>query len=82
MSPAQTTNSLTDENQIRDLVARYADAVTRRDEKAWAETWTEDGEWQVMGRTASGRRRGASAWNITMIDIMKPVAMMNENPLP
>ena len=33
-------------------------------------------------RNAAARSFGASAWKTTMIDIMKPVAMMNENPLP
>ena len=31
-----------DELAIRELVARYADAVARRDDDAWAATWTED----------------------------------------
>ena len=39
MSQAGTAE---DVNEIRNLVARYADAVSRRDEKAWAETWTEE----------------------------------------
>ncbi|MEE2703163.1 MAG: nuclear transport factor 2 family protein [Myxococcota bacterium] len=77
MSPAQTTNSLTDENQIRDLVARYADAVTRRDEKAWAETWTEDGEWQVMGRTASGREAVVELWKSLMGGLSFVVQLAN-----
>jgi uncharacterized protein (TIGR02246 family) len=44
-----------DELAIRELVARYADAVARRDEDAWAATWTEDAEWHLLGRSASGR---------------------------
>ena len=30
--------------------------------------------------TATGRRRGTSRWKDTMIDIMKPVAMIQEKP--
>lgn len=44
-----------DELAIRNLVARYADAVNRRDEAAWADTWAEAGEWSLLGRAAQGR---------------------------
>jgi uncharacterized protein (TIGR02246 family) len=36
-----------DDLAIRDLVYRYADAVCRRDQEAWAATWAEDGIWQL-----------------------------------
>ena len=60
------TNPLEDELAIRDLVARYADAVTRRDEKDWAATWARDGFWRVMGREASGRDDVVALWNELM----------------
>lgn len=44
------------ELEIRDLVARYAAAVTTRDAATWAATWADDGEWEVLGRSARGRQ--------------------------
>ena len=58
-----------DRFKIHDLVARYADAVSRRDEKAWADTWTDDGEWQLLGRTARGREEVVALWNSLMSGI-------------
>lgn len=46
---------LSDELEIRDLVARYSDAVNRGDPTAWAETWADDGLWRLLGREARGR---------------------------
>ena len=45
------------ELEIRGLVARYADAVSRRDEDAFGATFATDGEWQLLGnkQTAIGR---------------------------
>jgi ketosteroid isomerase-like protein len=40
---------------IRDLVARYCHAIAERDDKAWADTWAEDGEWVVLGSAVRGR---------------------------
>lgn len=35
---------------IRELIERYADAVMRRDDEAWASTWAdEDAEWHLQG---------------------------------
>lgn len=44
-----------DELEIRNLVARYADAVSRRDTERWSATWAAGGEWSVMGMSAQGR---------------------------
>jgi len=46
---------IADELEIRNLVARYADAVTRGEQDRWAATWARDGQWQVIGQTARGR---------------------------
>jgi len=40
---------------IRDLVATYCHAIAERDDRAWADTWAEDGEWTVLGKTVRGR---------------------------
>lgn len=47
---------MVEELEIRDLVARYADAVTRCDLAAWSATWAEDGEWKLLGATHRGRQ--------------------------
>ncbi|MCP3986513.1 MAG: nuclear transport factor 2 family protein [bacterium] len=47
--------SVTDELAIRNLVARYADAVTRDDGDCWTATWTENGSWHILGQMAQGR---------------------------
>ncbi len=48
-------DAIGDELEIRNLVARYADAVTRSDHDEWAGTWAPDGEWHVLGQVARGR---------------------------
>ncbi|MDJ0851986.1 MAG: nuclear transport factor 2 family protein [Myxococcota bacterium] len=50
-----TEGPIRDELAIRNLVARYADSITRSDHGDWASTWAPDGEWHVLGQTASGR---------------------------
>ena len=59
-------NALADELAIRELVTRYADAVTDYDEKAWAETWAEDGRWELLGQSANGRDAVVALWKQLM----------------
>lgn len=40
---------------VRDLHARYTDAVFRKDFVAFAECFTHDGEWRIAGRVFRGR---------------------------
>jgi ketosteroid isomerase-like protein len=54
--------AVADELAIRNLVARYADAVTRRDEAAWTATWAKDGEWWMMGSPTRGREDVVALW--------------------
>jgi uncharacterized protein (TIGR02246 family) len=52
---------------IHDLVARYADAVCRRDESDWAATWAEDGLWQLPGAPETrGRDNIVALWKSAM----------------
>jgi len=54
---------MTDVEQIQDLVARYADAVCRRDQEAWAATWAEDALWQLPGAPETrGRDNIVALW--------------------
>lgn len=50
------------ELEIRGLVARYADAVSRRDEKAFGPTFATDGEWHLLGNVARGREKAVALW--------------------
>ena len=52
-----------DEQEIRNLVARYADAVCRRDQEDWSATWAEDGLWQLPGAPVTkGRDNIVQLW--------------------
>lgn len=52
-----------DELAIRGLLARYGDAVTRRDETAWAATWAQDCTWDLGGgRVTHGRDETVALW--------------------
>jgi uncharacterized protein (TIGR02246 family) len=59
--------SVADELAIRDLVARYADAVAQRDSQAWADTWADDASW-ILGPTsrADGRKEIVRTWTRLM----------------
>ncbi|GAB2485700.1 nuclear transport factor 2 family protein [Jatrophihabitans fulvus] len=57
----------TDELEIRALLARYADAVCRRDEVAWAATWAADGVWDLGGgRVTHGRHAAVELWRTSI----------------
>ena len=56
------SDRVADELAIRALVARYAEAVSSRNREQWAATWTEDGEWSVMGQTSKGRDETVALW--------------------
>src|SRR5579859_7611840 len=51
------TNLVVAETGIRQLHARYTDAVWRHDYDAFARCFTEHGEWRISGRVFSGRAR-------------------------
>lgn len=58
-----------DELAIRNLVARYADAVNRRDQAEWAGTWCEDGVWELLGQHLAGREPVMKFWNAAMASL-------------
>jgi hypothetical protein len=51
-----------DEREIRELVVRYADAVSRLDPVAWTSTWASDGQWDLGTRTVVGREAIVELW--------------------
>jgi len=57
---------MNDEQAIRDLVARYADAVNRRDEQSWRDTWAPDGEWDLRGQATRGQDAIVRLWSTLM----------------
>ncbi len=65
MDEAEFQN-VSDELAIRDLVARYSDAVNRGDAEAWAETWAEDGRWVLGGQAHEGREKIVATWRTLM----------------
>ena len=55
--------SAEDELAVRNLVARYCDAVCRRDAAAWAATWAADATWDLgSGRVTRGRDEAVRLW--------------------
>jgi len=51
------------EGGVRDLVSRYCDALARGDREAWAATWADDGEWELLGERTRGRDRIVARWD-------------------
>lgn len=66
---------VSDELAIRQLVARYADAVTRNDGKLWIETWTQDGRWTLGGNTSTGHSELLATWTNLMALFEKVVQL-------
>ena len=51
---------------LRNLMARYIDAVNRGDGDAWITTWAEDASWQLLGNTVTGRDNILALWKQMM----------------
>ena len=57
----------TDELAIRNLLARYGDAVCRRDPDAWIATWAHDCTWDLGGgRVTRGREETLALWRASI----------------
>ena len=55
-----------DELGLRNLMARYVDAVNRYDADAWIATWAEDGVWNLLGNPVEGRDKILGLWQQMM----------------
>jgi ketosteroid isomerase-like protein len=55
-----------DEIALRNLMARYIDAVNRSDAEAWASTWTADATWHLMGNAITPRETIVATWTQVM----------------
>lgn len=60
------SDRLADERAIEALLARYADAVNRRDADAWSGLWSADGVWLAFGRRFEGREAVVASWSAAM----------------
>ena len=61
-----SSNEVSDQFAIRNLIETYADAVFRRDAEAWGATWAQDATWHLMGNTVAGRPAIVGAWSEAM----------------
>ena len=59
-------NSPEDEMALRNLMARYSDAVNRVDADAWIATWAEDAVWNLLGNPVSGKDNILALWKQMM----------------
>ena len=60
------TPSLVTEAALRNLVARYCDAVATGDSTSWSATWAERSSWDLGKQTVSGRAAIVDAWTSAM----------------
>ena len=67
-----------DRYELHDLVARYADAVCRRDEPAFAATWSDNAVWQIPGAPEThGRDQIVALWKGVMARFSFVIQRMN-----
>lgn len=66
MQSERKPRRVADELAIRDLVARYADAVAQRDAESWSDTWTDDASWILGPTRADGRDDILLTWTRLM----------------
>lgn len=59
-------NSIEDEIGLRNLMARYVDAVNRFDADHWIATWAQDGAWTLFDNEINGRDAILAVWQQAM----------------
>jgi len=62
---------------IRDLVARYIDAVNRHHQDDWAATWSENAHWDLAGMEVTGRDAIVGLWVGAMSTFEFALMMLN-----
>ena len=70
-----------DELAIRDLVARYIDAVNRYHQADWTATWSESATWNLMGMEVDGRDAIVGLWQGAMQSFDFALMMLNSGTL-
>ncbi|MFA7440625.1 MAG: nuclear transport factor 2 family protein [Sphingomonadaceae bacterium] len=72
-------NNAADRVAINDVLARYADGVTRRDVAVWRSTWDEDAEWYLFGpESVRGRDAIVAAWEEAIAGFPFVVMMVSQ----
>ena len=73
--------STLDELAIRDLVARYIDAVNRYHAEDWLSTWAEGATWDLLGMEVTGRDAILQTWQGAMSGFEFALMMLNSGTL-
>ncbi len=68
------------ESEIRQLIARYSDAVFRLDAEAYRKCWAKDGAWHAFGHSIHGAGAITDFWE-TMMKTQIPMAWQVVNTL-
>lgn len=58
---------------VRQLHARYVDAVWRKDYAAFADCFTEDAEWRIAGKVHRGRQEIAGFLQLAMVNFHRVI---------
>jgi uncharacterized protein (TIGR02246 family) len=70
-----------DELAIRDLNARYIDAVNRHNKEDWAANWSESATWNLMGMEVAGRDAIVELWTGAMGGFEFALMMLNSGTI-
>ncbi len=70
-----------DELAIRDVVARYIDAVNRFSAEDWIATWADDATWFLMGMEVTGRDNILNLWQGAMGSFEFAIMMLNSGTI-
>ena len=69
--------STLDELAIRDLNARYIDAVNRFHAEDWIATWSDTATWDLMGHVVEGKEAILATWQGAMSGFDMVVMMLS-----
>ena len=73
--------SSSDELAIRDLNARYIDAVNRYHQDDWAATWSETASWNLLGMEVEGKANIVPLWAGAMSSFNFALMMLNSGTI-
>lgn len=66
MTMNQQQTLVADQLALRDLMAKYCDAVNRGDGESWIATWAPDASWNLLGTLVNGREQILELWQQMM----------------
>jgi ketosteroid isomerase-like protein len=58
---------------VRQLHARYIDAVWRHDAQAFGDCWTQDAKWKIIGSELNGREAIVALWAQVMANFKRVI---------